>query len=154
MRTITASLFLCVLGFPLFAEPADTAWSGFSAAEMSAGFPVSIITENPSDPSPAAPREPEYRSDKEPLQTHTIIAPYDGSTRLGSGTGAYQLSFYALEKMGYIAPNQKHPGFGPGDWGRVIWTGKDGIRSRNQLMLSHQVQDVIFGDLLSMKNGS
>lgn len=152
MRRISAILFLSLIGGPVLSQDASSPWVMAAGASDPSRTPFSVLKPG-NAPLPPLSRRDGYRSDREPLQTHSVIARYDDSTRLGSGTGAYQLGFFALEKLGYIAPNQKHPGFGPSEWRQVMWTGKDGIRNRNQFMLSHQVQDVIFGDLISMKRG-
>lgn len=87
----------------------------------------------------------------DPFDPFTILAPiarYDDAGRMGSGSGAYQIGFFGLEKLGYIEPGQPFPGFGQGKWQGVRWTGKDGITSRDVWMISPAVQDQAFFDIL------
>lgn len=58
-----------------------------------------------------------------------------------TATGSYQFLFGTLVDLGYIEPGQSTPPKGSGDWSGIVWTGQDGVYSRDQFMSSSSAQD-------------
>ncbi|MBW3243551.1 hypothetical protein KUV57_12835 [Epibacterium sp. DP7N7-1] len=58
-----------------------------------------------------------------------------------TATGSYQFLFGTLVDLGYISPGQSTPPAGAGNWSGIVWTGKDGVYSRDQFMSSSSAQD-------------
>ena len=66
--------------------------------------------------------------------------PY--ATNPGStATGSYQFLYGTLVDLGYINPGQSTPPPGEGNWDGIVWSGKDGVYSREQFMASSSAQD-------------
>lgn len=65
------------------------------------------------------------------------------ATNPGStATGAYQFLYGTLKELGYIdASSPASMPKGAGDWPAAIWTGQDGIYSREQFMASQTAQN-------------
>lgn len=59
-----------------------------------------------------------------------------------TATGAYQFLYGTLKELGYIdAASPETMPKGAGDWSGSIWTGQDGIWSREQFMASQAAQN-------------
>lgn len=58
-----------------------------------------------------------------------------------TATGSYQFLFGTLVELGYIEAGQSRPPSGAGDWAGIVWTGQDGVYSRDQFMASTEAQD-------------
>ena len=74
---------------------------------------------------------------------------YSATNPGSTATGAYQFTLGTLQSMGYIShysgPISQY--FGAGNWDGVVWTGRDGIRSREQFMANHAAQDRALAEL-------
>ncbi|MCW3784658.1 hypothetical protein [Defluviimonas salinarum] len=72
------------------------------------------------------------------------FATNPGST----ATGAYQFTYGTLASLGYIDESaSKHPPSGAGSWDGVVWTGQDGVWSRDQFMANMAAQDTALSRL-------
>lgn len=75
---------------------------------------------------------------------------YAATTTLGTATGAYQFTYATLGSLGYIdLAASSLPSFGGGEWSGVVWTGKDGVMSRDQFLSNHAAQDRAFQEFTS-----
>jgi hypothetical protein len=63
-----------------------------------------------------------------------------------TATGSYQFLYGTLVDLGYIKSGQKTPAYGEGDWEGIVWTGKNGIYSREQFMSSTSAQDAALAE--------
>jgi len=68
-------------------------------------------------------------------------AAWTATNPSSTATGAYQFLFGTLQDMGYISSSSSKPPNGAGDWSGTIWTGQDGVWSREQFMASQAAQN-------------
>lgn len=74
---------------------------------------------------------------------------YSATNPGSTATGAYQITLGTLQSLGYISsysgPASRY--FGNSSWDGVVWTGLDGVRSREQFMANHGAQDRAMAEL-------
>jgi hypothetical protein len=74
-------------------------------------------------------------------------AGYGATSDLSSATGAFQVTYKNLKRMGYISSGPKNVPAGAGEWAGVTWSGKGGINSRADFLASEGVQNAVLSDL-------
>lgn len=74
---------------------------------------------------------------------------YSATNPGSTATGAYQMTIGTLQSLGYISSYSGPMSalFGGSNWDNVVWTGLDGIRSREQFMANQGSQDRAMAEL-------